>query len=172
MDTYLTFLSCILILMQVTLMKITRKDHILILRRSLFIVIQVMVKIGKLALLLTHLPYNNLIVKCMVKVKSLRPLQTYITNRVPNKHPIPRRTLKLQVNLCHNHHRGRLTTHQGLRSTILLPNLFRKMNLAILDSSNPTHAQVLIVNTQKYTDIDASKILFQPFSCAIFTPYF
>ena len=170
MDTYLTFLSYILILMQWILKKVTGNDQILLLSCTLLIMIQIMVKVGKLAPLLTHLQYNLQIVNCMVKVKSLRPLQAYFTKILPNKHPIPTRTLKLHVNLCHNRHRGRVTTQQRLRSTILLPNLFRKTNLVILDAANPTHAQVVILVTQKYTDTNASKILFQPFSCAIFTP--
>ena len=54
-DTYLTFLSYILILTQSILMKVTHRDRILLLSRDPIFMIQAMVKIGKLAPLLTHL---------------------------------------------------------------------------------------------------------------------
>ena len=51
-DTYLTFLSYILILTQLILMKVTRRDEILLLSHVPFFMIQVIVKTGKLAPLL------------------------------------------------------------------------------------------------------------------------
>ena len=88
-------------------------------------------------------------------------------NDIPSKHRSQAQTLKLHVNLCHNHHRKRVTTLQHLRSTILLPKLFRETNLVILEAANTAHALILILIFQKYTDIDVCKILFQPLSCAI-----
>ena len=53
-DTYLTFLSYILILTQLILMKVTQRDQILLLSHVPIFIIQAMVKIGKLAPLRTH----------------------------------------------------------------------------------------------------------------------
>ena len=97
----------------------------------------------------------------MVRVKILRPLQISLTTIVPNKHPSEALTLKRHMNLCHNHHRGRVITLQRLRSTILLPNIFRNLSLVIIEAANTTHALSLTLTTQKYTDIDVCKILFQ-----------
>ena len=103
----------------------------------------------------------------MVKVKKLRPLQTQLTMVIPRIHPSQARSSKLYVNLCHNHHRGRVITLERLRSTILLPKLFRKKNLIFIEAANTTYALILIIITQKYTDFDVCKILFQPPLCAI-----
>ena len=83
---------------------------------------------------------------------------------VPNKHPsqAQARTLKLHVNLCHNHHRGIVITLQCLRSAILLPKKFRDTNLVILEATNTTCVLILIIITQKYTDIKVCKNLFKP----------
>ena len=86
---------------------------------------------------------------------------------VPSKHPNQARTLKLHVKLYHNQHRGKVATLQRLRSTILLPKLFHKTNLVIPEAANTTYALILILNTQKYKDIDVCKILFQPLLCAL-----
>ena len=153
-DTYLTFLSDILLLTQLILKKVTHRDKILLLSHVLIFMIQATVKTGTLAPLLTH-PYRKLnILSCLVKIRTFRPLQTYSTKIVPIKHPNQARTLKLHVNLCHNHHRGRATTLQRLRSMILLPRRFRKTNLVILEAENTTYTLILIPITQKYTDID------------------
>ena len=66
------------------------------------------------------------------------------------------------MNLCNNHHSGRVTTLQRLRSTILLPKLFRKTNLVLLEAANTFHVLILHLTTQKYTDIIVCKIFFQP----------
>ena len=89
-----------------------------------------------------------------------------------NKHPVQARTLKLHLNLCNNHHCGRVTTIQRLRSTILLPKLARKMSLAFLEAINTTYALILILIIQKYTKIDVCTILFQPlFMCRSYCPF-
>ena len=91
---------------------------------------------------------------------------------IPNKHLSQGQTPKLHVNLCHNHHQRRVTRLQRLKSTILLPKLFRKSNLVILEEANTTYALILILITQNYTDIDVRKKPIQPLSCAFFTLYF
>ena len=129
---------------------------------SSIFMIQAMVKTGKLVPPLTQLYYILQILNRIVKVRTLRPRQTQLTLIIPNKHPNQVRTLKLHVNLCHNHHQGRVTTLQHLRSMTLLPNLFRKLNLVLLEAANTTYALILILITQKCTDIDVCKTLFQP----------
>ena len=57
-DTYLTFLSYIMIITQLISMKLTDKDQILLLSHVPIFLIQAMVKIGILAPLLTH-PYYH-----------------------------------------------------------------------------------------------------------------
>ena len=81
---------------------------------------------------------------------------------IPNKHLSQVQTLKLHVNLCHPHHRGRVTPLQRLRSTIPLLNTFRKTNLVIPEAANKTYALILILITQNYTDTNVCKILDQP----------
>ena len=108
----------------------------------------------------------------MFRVKTLRPPQTYIIITNPQKHLSQIQTLKLHMNLCNNHHRGRMTTLQRWRSTILLPKLTRETNLAILEDANTTYALIFSLISQRYTDIDVCKILSQPFSCAILTLHF
>ena len=68
---------------------------------------------------------------------------------VPNKHPSQARTLKLHMNLCNNHHQGRVTTLQRLKSTTLIPKLFRKTNVANLEAANTAYAQILTLITQR-----------------------
>ena len=102
-DTYLTFLSYILTLMQLILMKATHRDQILLLSHVRIFMIQAMVKIGKLSPLLTHLYCVLQIFNRKVKVKTLRPLETHIAMIVTNNHPSHAQTLKLYVTLCHNH---------------------------------------------------------------------
>ena len=108
----------------------------------------------------------------MVKVKTLRPLQTYITLIVPNKHPSQARTLKLHMNPCNNHHRCRVTTLQHLSSTILLPRIFIRTNLVFLEAAKTTYTLILLLITQKQTDIDVCKILTQLPLYAILFLYF
>ena len=168
-DTYLTFLSYTLLLTQLILMKVTHRDQILLLSHVPIFMIHAMVKVGKLAPLLTY-PYRKLhILSCMGKIRTLRPLQTYITEIVTNKHPSQVRTLKLHVNLCHHHHRSKVTTLQRLRSMIFVPKLFRKTHLVILEAANTNYALIPTLITQKYTDIDMCKLLFlfQPLLRAI-----
>ena len=45
---------------------------------------------------------------------------------------------------------------------ILLPKIFRKPNLVILEAAHTTYALIQIQITQKYTEIDVCKILIQP----------
>ena len=148
-DTYLTFLSYIMILTQLILMKVTQRDQTLLLSHVSIFVIHAMIKIGKLAPLLTQLYYNLQIQNSMVKVRTLRPLLTYITKINPNKHPIQVRTLKLNVNLCHIHHWGRVITLQRLKSTTLLLRIVRKTNLVSLEAADTTYALIQILFTQK-----------------------
>ena len=75
-DTYLTFLSYILILTQLILMKVTHRDQILLLSRVPIFMGQAMVKIGKYAPFLNNLYHNLQNLNRMVKVRTLRPLQT------------------------------------------------------------------------------------------------
>ena len=75
-DSYLTFLSYILILMQSILMKVIHRDQILSLSHVLFFMMQSMVKTGKLVPVLTQLYYILQILNRMVKVRTLRPPQT------------------------------------------------------------------------------------------------
>ena len=169
-DTFLTFLSHILTPTQLILMKVTHT--ILLLSRAPIFMIQAMVKAGKLASLLTHLWYILQILNRMVKVKTLRPSQTYIILIVPNKHLSQARTSELHMNLYNNHHRDRVTTLQRLRSTILPQKFFRKTKLVILETAKTTYTLTLILITQQYTDTDVRKSLFQPFSYAIIILYF
>ena len=85
---------------------------------------------------------------------------------VPNKFPNQTRTLNLHVNLGHNHHRGRMTTLQRLRSRILLTKLFLKTNLVIPEAENTTYALILTLITQNYADIEVRIILIQLLLCA------
>ena len=91
---------------------------------------------------------------------------------VPNKHLSQKRTLKPHINLHNNHHFGRVSTLQRLRSTILLPQLIRKIDLVNLVPANTTYALILTLITQTYTDIDLCKMLFQPLLCAILILFF
>ena len=159
-DTDLTFLSYILILTQLILMKFTHRDQILSLSLAPIFMIQVIVKIGKLDPLLTDPQYNLQMLNRKVKVKMLRPPQTYFIMIIPHNHLSQIQTLKLHMNLCNNHHRGREATLQSLRSTILLSKLFRKTNLEFLEEANTTYALILILITQINTDTDVSKLSF------------
>ena len=161
-DTYLTFLSYIPIPTQLILMKVTHRDRILLVSRAPNFMIQAMVKIEKLAPLLTHFYYILQILNRMAKIKTLRPLQTYITMIVPNKHPSHARILKLHLNLCNNHHHGRVTTLQRMRSTILKPKLDRKMSLVNLEAVNTTYALIPILSTSENTEFHVCKFSFQP----------
>ena len=49
-----------------------------------------------------------------------------------------------------------------LEIMILLPKTFRKTNLVILEAANTTYALIQILITQKYTDINLCKVLFEP----------
>ena len=81
---------------------------------------------------------------------------------IPNKHLSQVQTLKLHVNLRHNHHHGPVTPLQRLRSMILLPKRPRKTYLVILEAAIITYALILLLITQNYTDIDVRKNLFKP----------
>ena len=131
-----------------------------------------MVKSGKLDPFVTHLYYILQILNRTVKVKTLRPPETYIILITPQKQLSQIRTLKLHMNLCNNHSRGRVTPLQRLRSTMLLLNVFRKMSLVFLEAANTTYALILTLTSQRYADIVVCKILFQPLSCAISILYF
>ena len=131
-DTYLTFLSYMLTLTQGILMKETHRDRILSLSRAPFLMIQAIVKTGKFAKLPTQLYYKLLTRHPMVKVKILRPLQTYNITILRRKYLSQRRTLKLHMNLRNKHRRVRVTILQLLKTTILLAKLFRKTNLVIV----------------------------------------
>ena len=50
---------------------------------------------------------------------------------------------------------------------ILLPKSFREMTLVILEAANTTYNLTLMLITQKHTNIDVCKILFQPLSRGI-----
>ena len=54
-----------------------------------------------------------------------------------------------------------------MRSTILLLKIFRKTNLVILEAAKIIFALILNLITQKYTDIEVCKFLFQPLLCTI-----
>ena len=161
-DTYLTFLSCILSLTQFILMEVKHRDQILLLSRAPIFKIQAMVKIEKLAPLLTHLHYNFQNLNRMAEVKTLRPLQAELKMIIPSKHPSQPRTLKLHMNLSHNRHRDRVITLQRLRSTILLSKLPCRMNLVILEAATTTYALILTLSTQKNAETDVCKILIHP----------
>ena len=75
-DTYLIFLSYTLTLTQLILMIVVHRDEILLLSHVPIFMIHTIVKIGKLALLLTYLQYTHQILNRMVKVRTLRPLLT------------------------------------------------------------------------------------------------
>ena len=79
-------------------------------------------------------------------------------------HSCQARTLRLHMNLCNNQHRGTVTTLQRIRSTILPPKISLKTNPAFVEAVNTTYAPILIVLTQKFTDIDVSQILFSTVS--------
>ena len=163
-DTHLTFLSYILTLTQLIWMEITHSDQILFMSHVRIFMIQAMFKTGKLVPPLTQLYYHSESLVGAVKLKNLRPLQTWLTMKVPNKYQSQARTVKLHVYLCHNHNRGRAKTLQRLASTILLSKLLREANLVILEAANTIYALILILNTQKYTDTDVCKNLFKPLS--------
>ena len=103
----------------------------------------------------------------MVKVKTLRPLQIYVIMVVQNKHLSQTWTLKPIMNLQRIHHHERVTPIRRPKSAILLPKFFRKTNVIILEAVITTNAPIPI--TQKYTDNDLRKKLFQPLGCAILT---
>ena len=81
---------------------------------------------------------------------------------IPNKYSSQARTLKLHMNLYHNHHRGRVTTLQRSRSMTLLPKISHKTNLFYLVAAVTIYALIVILITQKCTDIDVCKKLFKP----------
>ena len=171
-DTYLTFLSYILIPMQLILMNVKHRDKILLLSHAPIFMIQVTLITGKPAPLLTHPYYIPQILDCMYEVKILRLPQTFIILIIPNKHPSQIRTSKLHINLCNNHHPSRMTTLQYLRSTILLSKLFLKKDVVILEAANTTHALILALITQKNTDSYVCKNLSKLLFCATLILYF
>ena len=60
-------------------------------------------------------------------------------------------------------------TLQRLRSTILLPKIFRETKLVILEAANTTYDPILTQITQKYTDIDVCNNFIQAPFCALFS---
>ena len=74
-------------------------------------------------------------------------------------------TLKLHVNLSHNHHYWRVTLLQRLTATILQMKLFPKRNLTTLEAVNTTYIPIPIPITQRYTDTEVCKIFFEPLFC-------
>ena len=55
-----------------------------------------------------------------------------------------------------------MTPLQRLITTILLPKIFRKTNLVILEAADSTYALIQILTTQNYTDTDLCKKFFKP----------
>ena len=108
-DTCLIFLSTIQTLRQLVLMKVTQRDQILLLSRAPIFIIQMVLRTGKPAMLLIHLQYNLQNPNSMVKVKTLRPQQTYVILIVPIKLPSQTLSLILHTNLYIIHHRARAT---------------------------------------------------------------
>ena len=96
----------------------------------------------------------------MVKVKTLRLLQTHVQILVPNKHLSQARTLKRHKNPYNIYHGGRVTPFRGLKITNLLSRIDHKTNLVIPELVNKTCALILNLVTQKYADIDMCKNLF------------
>ena len=80
---------------------------------------------------------------------------------IPDKYPSQARTLELHLNLFNNQHCVRVTPIQRLRSKILLLKLPRKTNLVVPEEANTIYALILTLTTQKYTDNDVWKVLFQ-----------
>ena len=78
-------------------------------------------------------------------------------------------TLKLHVNLSHNQ---RVTLLQRVTSTILQMKIFPKRNITLLEAVNTTYALIPILITQRYTDIDVCKTLFQPLFVCHFALHF
>ena len=74
----------------------------------------------------------------------------------PNKHLSQVQTQKLHVNLCHNHHRGRVTPFT-LEINDPTTEISSKTNLVILEAANTTYALIPTLITQKYTVIDVCK---------------
>ena len=107
-------------------------------------------------------------------MKALRPLQTYVILMVQNKLRSHTRTLKPHKNQCNIHHRDRVTALQRVRSTILLPKVFRKTNLVFLEVVNTTCALILMLINQRFTDanVDMCKNFFHPLECVILTLHF
>ena len=144
-DTYLIFLSYIPILTQLILRKVTHRDQIPLSSHVPIFMIQAMFKTRKLVPVLTQLYYILQILNRMVKVRTLRPPQTWLKMIIPNKCSSQALTLKLHVNPCQNHHSGRVTTLQHLRSMILLLKKFRKSNLDILEAVTTIYVLILIL---------------------------
>ena len=166
-DTFLTFLLYILTPKHLILMKVAYRRQIPLLSCALISMTQAIVKTGKLAPFLTHLYYIHQILNRTVKVRTLRLLQTYVIRIVPIKHVSQPRALKLRLNLCNNHRRGKVTTLRRLKLTILPSRITRKTSLVFLEVVNTTCSLIMILITHKNTVFDACKNSFSPFLCVI-----
>ena len=118
-----------------------------------FFLTQATVKSNKLIPLLTHLQNILQTLYRLAKVKTLQPQQTYIILIVQNKHLRQTQTLKLKVNLCNIHHRGRVTPFRRLNLRILLQKKFRRKNPETLGAVNIIYTPFLIVTTRRYSKI-------------------
>ena len=79
--------------------------------------------------------------------------------------------MKLHMDLRHNRHSAKVTPLQRLRSTILLPQIFRKTNLVILEAANKTCALIITLITQKNTDINVCKKFIPALFCVTFSSF-
>ena len=110
--------------------------------------------------------------KAHVRIKTLKPPQTYVTVIVPNKHLNQIRTSNLDMNLFNNHHRCTVIPLLPVESKTLLSKFFLKTILIILEAVYTTCALILNLTTQNYTDIDLWKKSLQPLFCVISISHF
>ena len=83
-----------------SLTKVTHRDQILFLSRSLIFMTQAMTQVGKFVLLSTHLQYIHEILNRMVKVDTLSLQRIYVIIIVPEKRPSQTQTLSPHTNFC------------------------------------------------------------------------
>ena len=108
----------------------------------------------------------------MVKIRTLRPVLTKLKMITPNMYLSQVPTLKLHVNLSHNHHQCKVTPLQRLTATIQQLKIFPKKNLITLKAVNTIYAPILILITQKWTDINVCNTLFFPLFVCQFALHF
>ena len=106
------------------------------------------------------LPICSISINSWIAWPKPRRSQTNVILMVQKKHLSQTRTLIPNATLYNIHHRGRVTPWGHVRWKILLPKLFRKMELVILEAANTICALTLISINQKYTDFDVCKNLF------------